>query len=99
MKPSFLSAILAAIGAWASAQTPLSETWQTGYTGRDASGPHVLGYWKFAPGAVTNDSSGKGHHLTLAGAQATPRGRFDGALESFAGWPVTDKRHAAFAAA
>ncbi len=75
----------------------LSETWQSGYSGRDANGPHVLGYWQFKPSAVTNDSSAKGNHLTLAGAQAASQGKFDGALESFAGWPVADKRHAALA--
>jgi len=87
------------VPAFSQAGTPrLTETWSTGYTGRDANGPHVLGYWQFKPGAVTNDSSGKGHHLTLAGATAAAQGRFDGALESFPGWPVGDQRHAAFVA-
>jgi hypothetical protein len=77
---------------------PLSETWQTGYTGKDASGPQVLGYWRFDHGAELADSSGKGHTLTLAGAKLAAGGKSGGALESFPGWPVEDKRHAAFAA-
>jgi len=76
---------------------PLCETWQTGYTGADATGAHVLGYWRFDAGAEMADSSKKGHTLTLAGAKTSPQGKRGGALESFAGWPVEDKRHAAFA--
>ncbi|MEO6740370.1 MAG: LamG-like jellyroll fold domain-containing protein, partial [Chthoniobacteraceae bacterium] len=81
------------------AQTQRSETWQNSYTGSDAHGPHVLGYWKFAPGTATADSSGKGHALTFDGARATEGGKRDGALESFPGIPVEDRRHAALAAA
>jgi len=76
-----------------------AETWQNGYTGSDATGSHVLGYWQFKPGEPTADSSGRGHTLTLNGAVAVGEGRFDGALESFPGWPREDKRHAAIAAA
>jgi hypothetical protein len=86
------------VTAIASAQSSLSESWQTGYGGRDANGPHVIGYWKFEPDAVTRDSSSNGHTLTLAGAQAVEQGKFGGALESFPGWPVEDKRHAAYVA-
>ncbi|MEO6785395.1 MAG: hypothetical protein ABI318_04610, partial [Chthoniobacteraceae bacterium] len=83
----------------APAQTQLSETWQSGYTGADAQGPHVLGYWKFAQDAPTADSSGKGNTLTLEGARAVGEGKHDGALEPFPGAPVEDRRHAALAAA
>jgi hypothetical protein len=79
------------------AAEPVAETWQTGYIGSDATGPHVLGYWQFQPDAVAADSSGKGHPLKLAGAVAAAQGKFGGALESFPGWPVEDKRHAALA--
>ena len=89
----FCSALFLATAVLAA---PLSETWQTGYTGADANGPHVLGYWRFDGDA--KDSSGKGHDLTLAGAKLVAEGKRGGALESFAGWPVEDKRHAAFAA-
>jgi hypothetical protein len=74
---------------------PLSETWQTGYKGDDLTGAHVLGCWQFQAGAETADSSGRGNTLKLAGAVATEQGKFGGALESFPGWPVEDKRHAA----
>jgi len=75
-----------------------AETWQNGYTESDATGAHVLGYWQFKPGDPIADSSGHGHTLTLNGAVAAGGGRFDGALESFPGWPREDKRHAAIAA-
>lgn len=89
-----LSSILLAIVSWASAAT-LSETWQSGYTGEDATGPQVLGYWQFKPGAELEDSSGRGHRLQLAGAAPVAEGKFNGALESFPGFPIEDKRHAA----
>ena len=73
-----------------------SESWQTGYTGTDATGSHVLGYWQFKPGQTGRDASGKGHDLALAGALGAEEGRFDGALESFSSFPPQDKRHAAF---
>jgi len=80
------------------AATPaLCETWQTGYTGADATGPQVLGYWKFEPGAPTRDASGKGHDLTFNGAHPAPQGKRDGALESFANEAGADRRHAAIA--
>lgn len=79
----------------------LQETWETGYAKADATGPHVLGYWKFDGDgeAALKDASGKGHDLTLHGAVWNVQGRFGGALESFSGFPVADKRHAATAAA
>src|SRR3954469_22370323 len=55
----------------------LSETWQTGYTGGDAKGPHVIAYWQFRPGAEMEDSSGHGNTLTLAAAVAVASGKFD----------------------
>lgn len=79
----------------------LQETWETGYAKDDATGPQVLGYWKFDgedEGAL-KDASGKGHDLTLHGAALHAAGRFGGGLESFPGFPVSDKRHAAVAAA
>jgi len=87
------AALLLPLSAFAA---PLSEVWRSGYTGKDASGPHVLGYWRFD--GDTKDASGKGHDLGLAGAKLASGGKRGGALESFAGWPVEDKRHAAFTA-
>lgn len=78
---------------------PLMETWETGYTGADATGPKVAGYWKFDGSdhaSALADQSGKGPHLKLeGGAVLNPEGRMGGALESFPGFPVQDKRHAA----
>lgn len=93
--------LIAATTLTISANEPgrLAETWQTGYTGTDANGPQVLGYWQFRPDQATADSSGRGQTLKLAGAVAASGGKFDGALESFPGWPVEDKNHAALAAA
>ncbi|MFM2177559.1 MAG: hypothetical protein RL015_1657 [Verrucomicrobiota bacterium] len=70
------------------------ETWETGYAKADASGPQVLGYWKFDEEPLS-DSSGKGQDLTLQGAAISAKGKWGGALESFPGFPVEDKRHGA----
>ncbi len=77
--------------------SPMCEPWEAQYAGRDASGPHVVALWQFAPGAETADASGHGHTLTFHGAQPHAAGRFGGALESSRGWPAEDKRHAAVA--
>jgi hypothetical protein len=75
------------------------ETWETGYTGADATGPHVRGYWTFdggTPGDALKDRSGNGHDLKLeGGSKLHPQGKRGGALEGFPGFPVQDKRHAA----
>lgn len=77
---------------------PLQETWETGYFKTDASGPHVLGYWKFDADGPLQDISGKGHDLTLQGAKSSEAGKFGAALESFPGFPIEDKKHAALTA-
>lgn len=71
------------------AHAALQETWETGYAKEDATGPHVLGYWKF-------DSESQ--DVALHGAVLNPKGKFGGALEAFPGFPVDDKRHAAVVA-
>ncbi|MFZ2277663.1 MAG: LamG domain-containing protein [Prosthecobacter sp.] len=71
------------------AHSSLQETWETGYAKEDATGPHVLGFWKF-------DEESK--DVTLHGAVLNPKGKFGGALESFPGFPVEDQRHAAVVA-
>ncbi|MBK8093447.1 MAG: LamG domain-containing protein [Verrucomicrobiaceae bacterium] len=63
----------------------LQETWETGYSGEDVSGKHVLGHWSFE----------KTDALKLHGAVLSAKGRFGSALESFPGFPVEDVRHAA----
>lgn len=97
---SFLSASLSlALTSHVHAADRLVETWQSGYTGKDATGPQVLGYWQFKPEQPEADSSGRGNVLTFRGASPVAGGKRDGAIESFPGFPVEDKRHAAFAAA
>ena len=76
----------------------LQETWEAGYAKTDASGPQVLGYWKFDAAASLKDSSGKGHDLTLQGAKTGDAGKFGGGLESFPGFPIEDKKYAALTA-
>ncbi|WP_417737218.1 LamG domain-containing protein [Rosistilla oblonga] len=67
--------------------------WWEPYT--DASGPEVLGLWKFDGDAAsfTSDSSSHKHAATLRGAKQSSDGRFDGCLETSAGYPVEDKSH------
>lgn len=77
----------------------LQEKWEEGYSGDDATGKHVLGYWKFDPEAPLADSSGKGNDLTLNGATLSLDGRRGGALESAAGFPLSDQPHQARVAA
>src|SRR5262245_43309374 len=100
--PNFRTAVMLVCCAFTciraeGADAMLSAAWQTGYSGQDVKGAQVLGGWQFKPGAETEDSSGKGNHLKLVGALAAAQGKFDGGLESFPGWPVEDKRHAALA--
>ena len=98
LKASALFILFLCAAALAAAQQRPCESWQTGYRGADATGSHVLAYWQFQPGAVTRDTSGHGHDLRLAGAKETAAGRFDGALESAAGFPIIDQRHGAVTA-
>lgn len=90
----FISAL---VSGFAQQAAPLQETWETGYSGKDATAAHVLGYWKFDGETDTalKDLSGKGNDLTLQGAVLNPQGKFGAALEGFPGYPVEDKSHAA----
>ncbi|MCX7047226.1 MAG: hypothetical protein NTX50_17275 [Candidatus Sumerlaeota bacterium] len=73
----------------------LAEPWQSAYSGDNATGKHVLAFWKFEQGADSADASGHGHTLQLVGAQILPTGKFGGCLETFAGYPREDKPHRA----
>ena len=89
------------LSACALAQQPAPrscEPWQQPYAGSDATGKHVVAFWPFAVGAETSDASGHKLDLKLQGATAARDERFGGCLESFRGFPVEDKRHAAVAA-
>lgn len=84
--------------AAAPALATLQETWESGYSGDDSTGSHVLAHWKFDGDTALRDLSGKGNDLTLQGGVLNPAGRFGGGLESFPGFPVLDQRHAAVTA-
>ena len=78
-----------------SSAAQVAEPWQSAYSGEDASGSHVIGYWNFDDtGDVVKDVSGKGHDGNLAGVSQRVDGRFGGCIESFPGWPVEDVCHA-----
>jgi hypothetical protein len=77
------------------AKPQLCEHWQQPYAGEDAAGAQVIGLWTFAE---AKEASGKGLDATLHGAAVVPDARFGTCLESFCGYPVEDKRHAAVVA-
>jgi hypothetical protein len=78
---------------------PLADDWQREYSAAEARAPHVIALWQFNAGEETEDASGHGHRIELFGAKTIAAGKFGGGLQSFPGWPVEDKRHAAVAKA
>lgn len=66
--------------------------WEQPYVGRDATGPHVLGLWKFDRDDGL-DETGAAPAGTLQGGRLVTDGKFGGALESFAGFPAADRSH------
>lgn len=71
-----------------------TEKWQAPYSGKDATGSHVLGYWTFDS---ATDLSGKSSHkgsIQYAGAKFHANGKTGGAIEGFPGWPINDKKTA-----
>lgn len=81
------------ISFYAAAQQ--AESWQEPYTGEDAQGDHVVGFWNFEEsGEKIPDVSGHGHDGTIAGVERNAAGRFGAAITSFCGHPVEDVRHA-----
>lgn len=87
---------LAASPSWAQGT---AVPWWDSYSGADANGEQVLGFWKFDgdhtedSAAATRDASSHGHKATLRGAKWNAEGRFGGCLESAAGYPVADASH------
>jgi hypothetical protein len=65
-----------------SAQAQTAQPWQAPYAGENATGSSVIGLWHFDEDAPGKDSSGKGHDLSLRGADSRfiPNGKFGGAL-------------------
>lgn len=70
-----------------------AEPWRNAYLGTDSSGPTVLGHWSFHPDSLARDDSKANQPGEVDGAKPA-EGRFGGGLESFRGFPVSDKRHA-----
>lgn len=70
---------LVLIGACLSAQgaLPLQDPWEESYANLDATGPHVLGCWKFDELPLA-DASGHGAQLALNRENLVPEGRFGG---------------------
>ncbi len=69
--------------------------WWKSYSGADANGDAVLGFWNFDgdEAGFTRDSSSHNHQATVRGAKRNSEGRFGGCLESSAGYPVIDESH------
>ncbi len=69
--------------------------WWEPYSGSDATGPNVLGLWRFDgdEAAFLADSSSHKHKGKLKGAVQSPDGRFGNCLHSAAGYPVADESH------
>jgi hypothetical protein len=76
------------------AQETAVRWWET-YSGVEATGPDVVGLWKFDgdEASFAADSSSHKHKATLRGARRSPDGRFGDCLVSAAGYPVADESH------
>ena len=96
---SFSSVLAASLIASALAFAE-DQPWQKLYTGKEATGPQVIGLWQFQPGKEAKDSSGKGNKLTLRGkSRFVKGGKFGSCLEIFdAGKGKENHAEGAFAA-
>lgn len=75
---------------------PSFDNWTREYDGQSLRQPHVIACWQFSADKPLEDASGRGHAVQLFGAEAVPDGKFGGGLRSYPGYPIEDKRHAAF---
>lgn len=66
--------------------------WESTYNGAEATGPQVLGLWKF-DADDGSDATGRLPKGVLQNGKLVPAGKFGGALESFAGFPDDDRSH------
>lgn len=96
---TFASLVL--LPAWlalsAHAAGPLCDPWQSPYSGAAATGRHVIACWQFRPGTESADSGPNRIALRLQGAASATQGPFGASLESFPGFPIEDRKHAAVA--
>lgn len=89
----FTSLLAVALVAPAVVYGQQGESWRTPYAGKDAQGPHVLGFWRFESGKEKDDSSSHGQSLAFAGTEFHAAGKFGACLECFPA--VTDVKHSA----
>ena len=66
--------------------------WESAYQGAEASGPQVLGLWKFDADDGA-DATGRLPKGVLQIGKLSAAGKLGGALESFAGFPDDDRSH------
>ena len=95
MKRLLFSTIAATFlgAATVSAQETASRWWQP-YSGEEANGKQVLGFWHFeSETELASDSSANGLAGKLRGSKWSPAGKFAGCIEGGAGYPVADEPH------
>lgn len=81
-RPAILLRLLFLGGCFLSAQgaAPLQDPWEDGHANLQATGPHVLGCWKFDELPLA-DGTGHGAQLRLKQEDLVPDGRFGGGLK------------------
>ena len=92
---SLLTLLCLVVFAPASIAQEMAARWWQPYEGADATGPNVLGFWKFDgdESGFVKDSSTYQHKANIRGARQNSDGRFGRCLESDAGYPVADESH------
>jgi hypothetical protein len=73
-------AVVFYVGSRAWGGVPIQDPWEESYRNLDATGPQVLGCWKFDE-LPLSDASGHGAQMILTGASLAPGGRFGGGLK------------------
>jgi hypothetical protein len=87
-----VGSIVVFAGAFPAMADDLVTPWESAYDQTDATGPHVLGLWKFDDERGV-DSSGKSQPGTFQHGHWTAEGKFGGGFESFSGHPEADRSH------
>ena len=73
----------------------IATPWEQAYEGAEATGPLVIGLWKFDTDDGA-DATGRLPKGALLNGKLVAAGKFGGALESFAGSPEADRSHGFF---
>ena len=90
----FITSLIEMPGRVLADEIERAELWQSQYSGEDSQGESVIGHWSFDTSAVGRDSGPLKLTGQLDGAAPVESGHFGGGIESFRGYPVTDKHHA-----